>query len=108
MSSFYDAVEAQSLTTVLSSLQPIMISRFLINLRQAASTGGSGQRGASSFSVANFRIPSLNAVIGNMSEPLAFGRNENGEKLNMDEQPNGTDCGRQESERDPGSIAEVC
>ncbi|KAJ3556183.1 hypothetical protein NM688_g2161 [Phlebia brevispora] len=53
-----------------------MLSRFLINLRQADSTDPSEAGQISQFSRPDFRVPSLPTVIGNLGEPLAYGEED--------------------------------
>ncbi|THG95122.1 hypothetical protein EW026_g6472 [Hermanssonia centrifuga] len=50
-------------------LQPILISRFLLNLRQVGSPDNDSQEAFNSeFSVPGFRVPSLSSIVGNMGE----------------------------------------
>ncbi|PSR80106.1 hypothetical protein PHLCEN_2v6807 [Hermanssonia centrifuga] len=50
---------------------PILISRFLLNLRQVGSPEIDSQEGYNSqFSVPGFRVPSLASIVGNMGEDL--------------------------------------
>ncbi|KAJ3547685.1 hypothetical protein NM688_g5375 [Phlebia brevispora] len=52
-------------------LPNVILSRFLINLRQVdAPESGSAAR-LSHFSLPNFRVPSIPSIIGNLGEPLA-------------------------------------
>ncbi len=56
------------------SLQPILISRFLLNLCQVGSPEINSQEAFNSqFSVPGFRVPSLASIIGNMGEDLDHG-----------------------------------
>lgn len=58
-------------------LQPILLSRFLINLRQADSPEDSIQAShLSRFSAPNFRVPTLQSIMGNMGESLEYGAEE--------------------------------
>ncbi|KAJ3536880.1 hypothetical protein NM688_g6775 [Phlebia brevispora] len=62
----------QPYNTPLSMVSNLLISRFLINLRQV-DTGSEVTRDAtrsSHFSVPNFRAPTLASIIGNMGEVL--------------------------------------
>ncbi|PSR97186.1 hypothetical protein PHLCEN_2v4357, partial [Hermanssonia centrifuga] len=62
--------------TIYFALQPILISRFLLNLRQAGSPEleiDSQEAFNSRFSVPGFRVPSLASIIGNMGEDLDHG-----------------------------------
>ncbi|PSS32235.1 hypothetical protein PHLCEN_2v2004 [Hermanssonia centrifuga] len=55
-------------------MQPILISRFLLNLRQVGSPEIDSQEAFDSrFSVPRFRVPSLASIIGNMGEDLDHG-----------------------------------
>ncbi|PSR74193.1 hypothetical protein PHLCEN_2v10041 [Hermanssonia centrifuga] len=57
-----------------SDINPILISRFLLNLRQVGSPEIDSQEAFNSqFSVPGFRIPSLASIIGNMGEDLDYG-----------------------------------
>lgn len=57
----------------LCSIQPILISRFLLNLRQVDAHKGPAEAASlSSFSVPNFRIPTIHTFVGNMGEPLEY------------------------------------
>lgn len=53
-------------------MQPVLISRFLINLRQSGPSveGESADGRVISISAVNFRMPTIQNVIGNMGEPL--------------------------------------
>lgn len=57
-----------------SSLTPILLSRFIINLRQVDSpnTDTSANQHQSRFSMPNFRMPTMNDIVGNLGEPLDF------------------------------------
>lgn len=59
-------------------LGPILISRFLINLRQVASPDSkTAMQNFSQFSVPGFRVPaSIDRVVGNMGESLEFGNHD--------------------------------
>ncbi|THG94777.1 hypothetical protein EW026_g6758 [Hermanssonia centrifuga] len=62
------------ITTVIGTLQPILISRFLLNLRQVGSPEIDSQEAFSSqFSAPGFRVPTLASIIGNMGEDLDHG-----------------------------------
>lgn len=63
-------------------LQPIIVSRFLLNLRQADYPESSIQTSRfGQFSMPmNFRVPTLQSIVGNMGEPL-----EHGDREDMDE-----------------------
>ncbi len=56
------------------SLPQLLLSRFIINLRDADSptTHLSDDRHPSRFSIPNFRMPTLDGVVGNLGEPLDF------------------------------------
>lgn len=56
------------------SLPQILLSRFIINLRQAdaPATNPSDNSPPSRFSIPNFRMPTLDDVVGNLGEPLDF------------------------------------
>ena len=57
-----------------TSLIPILLSRFIINLRQVgtSATIPSDNRHPSRFSIPNLRMPTLDGVVGNFGEPLDF------------------------------------
>lgn len=57
-------------------LQPILISRFLLNLRHADSPEDSTSRLARFPTPLNFRAPTLQSIVGNMGEPLDHGYQE--------------------------------
>ncbi|THG94855.1 hypothetical protein EW026_g6695 [Hermanssonia centrifuga] len=60
-----------SVGTVILALQPILISRFLLNLRQAGKPREDTHSAFNSqFSVPGFRVPTLDSIIGNMGEEL--------------------------------------
>ena len=58
-----------------SSLKPILLSRFIINLRQASDSSAciSDNRCASHLSVLNFRMPAPKGAIDNLGESMDFG-----------------------------------
>ncbi|THG95252.1 hypothetical protein EW026_g6367 [Hermanssonia centrifuga] len=59
------------IATVIGTLQPILISRFLLNLRQVGSPEIDSQEAFNSqFSIPGFRVPSLSSMVGNMGEDL--------------------------------------
>ncbi|KAJ3536622.1 hypothetical protein NM688_g6812 [Phlebia brevispora] len=62
----------------LNVLPNIILSRFLINLRQvnSADTESNDAARFSQFSIPNFRVPTLPDIIGNLGEPLEFGNHE--------------------------------
>ena len=71
-------------------LQPILISRFLINLREAHQPEGSTSAGHfSRFSAPNFRVPTIASIVGDMGEPLAHGLRggDQDEGLHSDDMP---------------------
>ena len=69
--------------TAIFSLQPILVSRFLVNLRQADVPEGSGAVARfSQFSVPNFRVPTMQTIVGNMGEPHEHGVREDYEEEN--------------------------
>ncbi|PSR80108.1 hypothetical protein PHLCEN_2v6809, partial [Hermanssonia centrifuga] len=60
--------------TMIQTMQPILISRFLLNLRQVGSPEIDSQEAFNSqFSVPGFRVPSLASIVGNMGEDLEHG-----------------------------------
>ncbi|KAJ3522453.1 hypothetical protein NM688_g8871 [Phlebia brevispora] len=65
------------MSSILEVLPNIIISRFLIDLRQINAAQPSDTARFSRFSVPNFRVPSLPSIIGNMGEPLAEGETDN-------------------------------
>ncbi|PSR76126.1 hypothetical protein PHLCEN_2v8676 [Hermanssonia centrifuga] len=61
-------------STVIANLQPILISRFLLNLRQVGSPEINSQEPFNSqLSVPGFRVPTLASIVGNMGEDLNHG-----------------------------------
>ncbi|THG94501.1 hypothetical protein EW026_g6979 [Hermanssonia centrifuga] len=61
-------------STVIGTLQPILISRFLLNLRQVGSPENDSQEAFNSqFSVPGFCVPTMESIIGNMGENLDHG-----------------------------------
>lgn len=64
----------QAVILISSSLPQLLLSRFIINLRQIDSPGSdtSAHQHSSRFSVANFRMPNMDDVVGNLGEPLDF------------------------------------
>ncbi|THH00340.1 hypothetical protein EW026_g2176 [Hermanssonia centrifuga] len=68
------SLENYDFVTIVISTWPILISRFLLNLRQVGSPEIDSQEAFNSqFSVPGFRIPSLASIIGNMGEDLDYG-----------------------------------
>lgn len=64
-----------------SRLEPILISRFLINLRQADTPEDSMHAShLSRFSTPNFRVPTLQSFVGNMGESLEHGTGHDEDK----------------------------
>lgn len=80
-----------------------MLSRFLINLRQVDSSHKTSfsNGGQSRFSVPNFRMPTMDNVIGNLGESLEFVEYTvddedtavGGTRCDMEGEKNGTDDG---------------
>ncbi len=64
----------QLLILIFSSLPPLLLSPFIINLRQGDSLDAETSAGQhiSRFSVPNFRRPTLDEVVGNLGESLDF------------------------------------
>ncbi|KAJ3553607.1 hypothetical protein NM688_g3520 [Phlebia brevispora] len=59
--------------TLFFILPNVILSRFLLNLRQIdAPEVGSSPGHVSRFSVPNFRMPTVPSIIGNLGEPLAY------------------------------------
>ena len=54
-------------------LQPILISRFIINLRRTQHANDATDMARQSRFISNFRVPTLASFVGNMGEPLEFG-----------------------------------
>ncbi len=64
----------QSDASTIYRLQPILISRFLLNLRDIGEAENETQGDFNSgYSVAGFRIPSLANMLGNMGQELDYG-----------------------------------
>ncbi len=65
------------ITLKFNSLQPILISRFLLNLRRAGESQDTQNTTVSRFSVPAFRVPTLaSSAMGNMGENLDHGSAE--------------------------------
>ncbi|KAJ3551703.1 hypothetical protein NM688_g4556 [Phlebia brevispora] len=62
---------AQPISTFTAVLPSIVLSRFLINLRQVDTAESSSATRVSHVSSLNFRRPSMPTIIGNLGEPLA-------------------------------------
>lgn len=58
-------------------MQPILISRFLINLREAGTPNMTDMPRLSRFTVPNFQVPAIQTIVGNMGEPLEHGPRNN-------------------------------
>lgn len=60
--------------TSTSSLPNVLLSRFIINLRQVDSpdTDTSADQHTSHLSILNFRMPTMGDIVGNLGEPLDF------------------------------------
>lgn len=54
------------------SIQPILVSRFLINLRRTQYTNNTTEMARESQFMPKFRVPTLVSFQGNMGEPLDF------------------------------------
>ncbi|KAJ3558485.1 hypothetical protein NM688_g904 [Phlebia brevispora] len=64
--------QATDPTAIFTNMLPnIILSRFLINLRQNDFVESTDAAHFSQFSVPNFRVPTLPEIIGNLGEPLA-------------------------------------
>ncbi len=64
----------------LDRLQPILVSRFLLNLRQITETEHEREDAYnSSFSIPRFRVPTLASILGNLGEDLvhSFAEDDN-------------------------------
>ncbi|KAJ3540632.1 hypothetical protein NM688_g6200 [Phlebia brevispora] len=61
------------ITTISSVFPNIVISRFLIGLREIDNPGTSDAARFSRFSAPNFRVPTLPSIVGNLGEPLTVG-----------------------------------
>lgn len=58
---------------ILPSLQAVIISRFLINLRSVDKENITASEGNfSRFSVPNFRVPTIASIVGDMGEQLVY------------------------------------
>ncbi|KAJ3533945.1 hypothetical protein NM688_g7208 [Phlebia brevispora] len=66
---------ANPVTGFTAIVQPILISRFLINLRQLKEPSNRAAVNShfSQFSVVNFSVPTIQTIVGNMGEPLQHG-----------------------------------
>ncbi len=64
----------QVVILISSSVPLVLLSRFIINLRQIDSPGTdtSANQHQSRFSVLNLRMPTMDDVVGNLGEPLDF------------------------------------
>lgn len=51
-----------------------MLSRFIIHLRQLDATTDDSLIVASGYSIPSLRVPTIDNVVGNLGEPLEFGR----------------------------------
>ncbi|KAJ3541650.1 hypothetical protein NM688_g6055 [Phlebia brevispora] len=70
---------AEDPVTIIADILPnILISRFLINLRQAGHTDPGN---VSHFSVSRFHLPTIASIIGDLGEPLAHGEENLDEDL---------------------------
>ncbi|KAJ3553356.1 hypothetical protein NM688_g3660 [Phlebia brevispora] len=65
--------EENPISVFLILLPNIIVSRFLINLRQASPAETSDLAHFSQFSAPNFRMPTFSNIIGDLGEPLADG-----------------------------------
>ncbi|THG92802.1 hypothetical protein EW026_g8230 [Hermanssonia centrifuga] len=100
----------ENFSTVLQmvgTLQPVLISRFLLNLRQVGSPEIDSQEAFNSqFSVPGFRVPTLVSFLGNMGEELDHG--DPAEELEVDDETENISGGVQaddiEAENTSGSI----
>ncbi|THG92814.1 hypothetical protein EW026_g8222 [Hermanssonia centrifuga] len=67
-------IDLSARVTFDSDINAILISRFLLNLRQVGSPEIDSQEAFNSqFSVPGFRVPSLSSIVGNMGEDLDHG-----------------------------------
>ncbi|KAJ3553445.1 hypothetical protein NM688_g3610 [Phlebia brevispora] len=85
--SLFPLFEAIEPANVLLNIFPnIVLSRFLINLRQVDSAPSSSVVRSSQFSTPNFRVPSIPNIIGNLGEPLVHHEEnvENEERFNTE------------------------
>ena len=72
-------------SSCLRSLQPILISRFLINLRQASDPAqDANTTNFSRFSAPGFQVPAVDTFVGNMGESLDFGFEDDDEDVGDD------------------------
>ena len=64
----YVSSSMQILTLTAPSLPPVLLSRFIINLRQvdSPSTNPSVNQRSSRFSIPNFHMPNMDDVVGNL------------------------------------------
>ncbi|THG93032.1 hypothetical protein EW026_g8083 [Hermanssonia centrifuga] len=82
---------SSAIRSILQTLTPILISRFLLNLRQLGEPKNESQsRFNSRFSIPGFRVPKLESIVGNMGADLDHGPgeepevNEEAEDVDMD------------------------
>ncbi|KAJ3557933.1 hypothetical protein NM688_g1205 [Phlebia brevispora] len=62
---------ASAMNALITILPNIVLSRFLINLREVESPAPSSISRFSQFSAPSFRVPTLGEILGNLGEPLA-------------------------------------
>ena len=65
-------------------MQPIIISRFIINLRRADVPEDPTENGGVTFSAPNFCRPTADSIVGDMGGPLEHGSTDSGEWPNAE------------------------
>ncbi|KAJ3553519.1 hypothetical protein NM688_g3566 [Phlebia brevispora] len=67
------------MSTIIDVMQPILISRFIVNLRKVNSPPADQSMATmrfSRFTMPNFHVPTMDNVVGNLGEPLEHGSGE--------------------------------
>lgn len=68
------------------SVQALLISRFLLNLRHASEPDTSAETlRFSQFSAPNFRVPTLASFVGDLGEPVEFGQDHTTDEQTTEE-----------------------
>ncbi|KAJ3553353.1 hypothetical protein NM688_g3659 [Phlebia brevispora] len=90
--------EANPLSVILVPLPSIVVSRFLISLRQASTAEVSDVGNSSAVSVLDFRVPSFDSLIGNLGEPFADSEEDFDSAGRVNEYSNATSSSRGDEE----------